>query len=90
MKQQRSTLEKRKAPEKGQKRGCCGSTELAIVVARRSWPEISCGKLGILIQHMKNSPNSVSTCLRVVDTPATLCRTIGCLCCCPRFVGKVS
>ena len=36
-----STLEKRNAPEQGQKQGCCGSTELAIVVARRSWSEIS-------------------------------------------------
>ncbi len=34
--QQRSTLKKRNAPEKRQKRGCCGSTELPIVVARRS------------------------------------------------------
>jgi hypothetical protein len=40
MKQERSTLEKRNSPEEGQKRGCCGSTELAIVVARRSWREI--------------------------------------------------
>ena len=43
MKQQRTTLEKRNASEEGQKRGCCGSTEVAIVVARRSWREISCG-----------------------------------------------
>jgi len=28
----------------GKKLGCCGSTELAIVVARRSWREISCCK----------------------------------------------
>ncbi len=41
-----STLEKRNALEKGQKRGCCGSTELAIVVARRSWREISLWKTG--------------------------------------------
>jgi hypothetical protein len=32
---------KRKALEEGQKRGCCRSTELAIVVTRRSWREIS-------------------------------------------------
>src|ERR1700674_5644170 len=68
MKPQRSTLEKRNALEEGQKRGCRGSTELPIVVARRSWREISCGKLGTLIQQMKNSLHSVSTCLRVVDT----------------------
>jgi hypothetical protein len=43
--QQRSTLKTRNAPEKQQKRGCCGSTELPIVVARRSWSEILCGKL---------------------------------------------
>jgi len=30
---------------KQQKRGCCGSTESAIVAARRSWREISCEKL---------------------------------------------
>jgi hypothetical protein len=40
---QRSTLENRNAPEERQKRGCCGSTELSIVVARRSWREIPCG-----------------------------------------------
>ena len=61
-------LKKRNAPEKRQKRGCCGSTELPIVVARRSWREISCEKLGILIQQTKNSLNFVSTCLKVVDT----------------------
>jgi len=44
MKQQRSTLEKRNALEEEQKRGCCRSTELAIVVARRSWREISLWK----------------------------------------------
>jgi hypothetical protein len=68
MKQQRATLEKRKAPKKRQKRECCGSTELPIVVARRSWSEISGGKLGTLIQQTKNSLNFVSTCLKVVDT----------------------
>jgi len=31
----------RNALEERQKRGCCGSTQLAIVVARRSWREIS-------------------------------------------------
>jgi hypothetical protein len=46
MKQQRSTLEKRNVLEEGQKRACCGSTELAIVVARRSWREISLWKTG--------------------------------------------
>ena len=61
-------LKKRNAPEKRQKRGCCGSTELPIVVATRSWREISCEKLGILIQQTKNSLNFVSTCLKVVDT----------------------
>ena len=61
-------LKKRKAPEKRQKRGCCGSTQLPIVVARRSWREISRGKLGTLIQQTKNSLNFVSTCLKVVDT----------------------
>ena len=40
--QQRSTLKKRNAPEKQQKRGCCGSTELPIVVPGRSWREILC------------------------------------------------
>ena len=61
-------LKKRNAPEKRQKRGRCGSTELPIVVATRSWREISCEKLGILIQQTKNSLNFVSTCLKVVDT----------------------
>jgi hypothetical protein len=42
----RSTLEKQNVLEEGQKRGCCGSTELAIVVARRSWREISLWKTG--------------------------------------------
>jgi hypothetical protein len=46
MKQQQSTLEKRNALEEGQKRGCCGSTELGIVVPRRSWREISLWKTG--------------------------------------------
>ena len=41
--QQRATLENRNAPKERQKRGCCGSTELPIVVARQSWREISCG-----------------------------------------------
>src|SRR3974377_1067866 len=68
MKQQRATLEKRKAPKKRQKRECCGSTESPIVVARRSWSEISRGKLGTLIQQTTNSLNFVSTCLKVVDT----------------------
>ena len=61
-------LKKRNAPEQRQKRGCRGSTELPIVVARRSWREISCGKLDTLIQPTKNSLNFVSTCLKVVDT----------------------
>src|SRR6266436_279944 len=61
-------LKKRNAPEQRQKRGCRGSTELPIVVARRSWREISRGKLGTLIQQTKNSLNFVSTCLKVVDT----------------------
>jgi hypothetical protein len=63
MKPQRSTLEKRNALEEG-KRGCCRSTELAIVVARRSWREISLWKT----QQMKNSLNFANTCLKVVDT----------------------
>ncbi len=62
-------LKKRNAPEQRQKRGCRGSTELPIVVARRSWREISCGKLDTLIQPTKNSLNFVSTCLKVVDAP---------------------
>ena len=61
-------LKKRKASAQRQKRGCCGSTALPIVVAGRSWREISCGKLGTLIQQTKNSLNFVSTCLKVVDT----------------------
>src|SRR5437016_12896196 len=64
-------LRKRNAPEQRQKRGCRGSTELPIVVPRRSWREISCGKLGTLIQQTKNSLNFVSTCLKVVDTRRT-------------------
>jgi len=44
MNKQRSPLEKRNVLEEGQKRGCRGSTALAIVVARRSWREISFGK----------------------------------------------
>ena len=67
-------LKKRNAPEKRQKRGCCGSTELPIVVATRSWREISCEKLGILIQQTKNSLNFVSTCLKVVDTRRRACK----------------
>jgi hypothetical protein len=55
--------------EEGQKWGCCGSTELAIVVARRSWREISLWKT----QQMKNSLNFVSTCLKVVDTRRVRC-----------------
>ena len=46
MNKQRSLLEKRNAPEEVKKRGCCGSTALAIVVARRSWREISLWKTG--------------------------------------------
>ena len=65
-------LKKRNAPEKRQKRGCCGSSELPIVVARRSWREISYGNLGTLIQQTKNSLNLVSTCLKVVDTHRAL------------------
>src|SRR5260370_1565857 len=61
-------LKKRNAPEQRQKRECRGSTELPIVVARRSWRQISCGILGTLIQQTKNSLNFVSTCLKVVDT----------------------
>jgi hypothetical protein len=61
-------LKKRNAPEQRQKRGCRGSTEWPIVVARRSWREISCGKLGTLIQQTNNSLNFVSTCLKIVDT----------------------
>ncbi len=45
--QLQSTLEKQNALEERQKRGCCGSTELAIIVARRSWREFLCGKLRI-------------------------------------------
>ena len=82
-------LKKRNAPEKRQKRGCCGSTELPIVVATRSWREISCEKLGILIQQTKNSLNFVSTCLKVVDTRRNFilgttrsgCFDISCCCC---------
>jgi hypothetical protein len=59
MKQQRSTLEKRHALEEGQKRVCCGSTELAIVVARRSWREISLWKIGD--RHKNKKTASVST-----------------------------
>ena len=43
---QRSTLGKGNAHEEGQNRGCSGSTELAIVVSRRSWREISLWKAG--------------------------------------------
>src|SRR5205085_1556989 len=68
-------LRKRNAPEQRQKRGCRGSTELPIVVPRRSWREISCGKLGTLIQQTKNSLNFVSTCLKVVDTRRISTRT---------------
>jgi len=45
MNQQRSPLEKRYALEEGQKQGCYVSTTLAIVVARRSWREISLWKI---------------------------------------------
>ena len=67
LRQRQNVLDVAYAPEQRQKRGCRGSTELPIVVARRSWREISCGKLGTLIQQTKNSLNFVSTCLRVVD-----------------------
>ena len=43
---QRSTSGKGNALGGGQNRGCCGSTELAIVVPRRSWREISLWKTG--------------------------------------------
>ncbi len=43
---QRSTLGKRNAHEERQNRGCSGSTELAIVVSRRSRREISLWKAG--------------------------------------------
>jgi len=46
---------------------CCGSTELPIVVARRSWSEISCRTTGHRNRTMKNSLNYVSTCLKIVD-----------------------
>jgi hypothetical protein len=49
---------------RGKKGGCCGSTTLAIVVARTSWRDISLRKT----QHLKNLLNSVSTCPKVVDT----------------------
>jgi hypothetical protein len=64
MKQRRAPWEKRNALEERKKQGCCGSTTLAIVVARPSWRDISLRKT----HHFKNSLNSVSTCLRVVDT----------------------
>src|SRR6266478_4667120 len=38
---QRSTLEKGNAHEEGQNRGCSGPAEVAIVVSKRSWHEIS-------------------------------------------------
>ena len=63
-------LKKRNAPEQRQKRGCRGSTELPIVVVRRSWREISCGKLDTLIQPTKNSLNFVSTCLKMFTRAA--------------------
>jgi len=44
--QQRSTLGKGTAHEERQNRGCSGSTELAIVVSRRSRREISLWKAG--------------------------------------------
>ena len=50
--------------QRRQKRGCCGSTTLAIAVAKRSWREISLWET----QQMKNSLNFVTTCLKVVDT----------------------
>ena len=83
-------LKKRNAPEQQQKRGCRGSTELPIVVARRSWREISCGKLGTLIQQTKNSLNLVSSCLKVVDTrrQATKEARPPCTLWWPRFVRK--
>jgi hypothetical protein len=46
------------APEEAQNRGCNGSTELPIVVSRRSWREISpqlCGKLRIGTKKVKRS-----------------------------------
>jgi hypothetical protein len=55
---------KRNAPNERQKRGCCGSSQLAIVVPTRSWREISWWKT----QQTKNSLNFPSTCLKVVDT----------------------
>ena len=51
MNQQRSPLENRNALEEGQKQGCYASTTLAIVVARRSWREILCGKPNIQKTH---------------------------------------
>jgi hypothetical protein len=55
---QRSTLGKGNASEEAQNRGCDGSTELPIVVSRRSWREISpqlCGKLRIGTKKVKRS-----------------------------------
>jgi hypothetical protein len=40
--QLRATLESEMRLRSDKKRGCCGSTELPIVAARRSWREISC------------------------------------------------
>jgi hypothetical protein len=65
--QQRSTLEKRNAREKRQRRGCCGSTDLQIVVARRSSSEISGGNWWL----QSNNENLTKLCehlLKVVDT----------------------
>jgi len=52
----RSTLGKQcKALEKGPKGGCCRPTVLGIVVPRRSWRDIFCGKLGIGTKKEKSS-----------------------------------
>jgi hypothetical protein len=50
-----------------QKPGCCGSSELAIVASAASWREIFWEKPGMGTK-TKNSLNSASTCLTVVDT----------------------
>jgi hypothetical protein len=65
--------EKRNAPNERQKRGCCGSSQLAIVVPTRSWREISWWKT----QQTKNSLNFPSTCLKSLTRAAFLVFSCG-------------
>jgi hypothetical protein len=80
---------KRNAPNERQKRECCGSPQLAIIVSTRSWRGISWWKT----QQTKNSLNFASTCLKVVDTRRSVSTKSSCslsaLVIITRFINEV-